>query len=350
VIYFSDMIKQDAELINRAKLRAQAEYVAEAGVYHAIANIKEDGFDARSDFSGALDIGTYSVTYSERDGRYLITSVGTVAGVSRTVPAEIEGLLPTALTKIIAGGNNVKLRASGSTSLVTITGDIHANNDVELRALGNGEIYIFGEVSATGIVREGSKHHQSDTRDTYVFINNLANDTADVEEGASRITFPNFDYSKYRQEAIDSGDYYSGSKTFFNETLSPGNGIVFVEGNASIRGACTVNGGIIANDIVVFGTLSQVKSGDRNIIVARERDILVGGKLETAEAIVYAKRDLRTLQAGTEVAINGILIAERDISFWNVQTNVTYTYLLTYPSDLQGAENEDLIQIISWNR
>lgn len=349
-VSFTTILKRDIELIGRAKLSEQAKNVAEGGVHHALAKLLTEGFSSRADFNGSLDTGTYSVTYTDIGGRTLVTSVGTVLGVSRTVTAEVKSNFPEALTKMFAGGNDVKARVTSDSASVSITGDIHANNDVELRALGAGQVTILGDVSAVGIVQEGSKHDQADSIDDGVFINGANNDAAAVLEGQNRISYPEFEYDVYKQEAIDSGDYYNSNQTFNGVTLSPGNGVIYVDGNVTIRGTCTLNGGLIADDINIEGTLIQNKSGNRNLIIARNKDVSIFTELTTEEAIVYAKRDLRTRAAGTVVDITGIVLAERDMSFWNVQTNVTYTYKLTHPSDLPGTSEEDMIQVVSWNR
>ena len=350
-VAFTAILKRDIDLIGHAKSSEQARNIAEAGVNHAIAKMLEvDGFASRANFNGSLDIGTYSVTYTDVGDRHLVTSVGTVSGVSRTVSAEFEYRFPTALLKMFAGGNDVKARVSSDSASVSITGDIHANNDIELRAVGAGTVSITGSATAVGIVQEGSQHNAADSLDANVSINGSANDTATVTEGAERVKYPPFPYDIYKQEAIDGGDYYSGNTTFSNQTLSPSSGVIYVDGNVKINGTCTLNGGLVGDDIDIAGTLTQVKSGDRNFILAKDKDILINEALTVGEAIVYAKRDLRTRAAGTSIDVTGSILAERDMSFWNVQTNVTYVYKLTHPSDLPGTGDKDRIHIVSWTQ
>ncbi|MDP8298952.1 MAG: hypothetical protein P9L88_03530 [Candidatus Tantalella remota] len=346
---FATLLAGDVALITHIKLAEQAKNAAEGGVNHALAKLKADGFDSRSDFQGSLSTGTYEVTYVTIDGRTLLTSVGTSLYVSKTVSVEIRSNFPSALTKMFAGANDVKARATSSSSQVSIKGDIHANNDVEIRAMGSGVVSIDGVVSATGIVQEGSAHNASDSNDTDVFIDGSNNDGAVVYEGEPRVTFPVFNLSKYKQEAIDSGDYYSGNKQFNNVTLTPASGAIYVDGNVKFKGECILNGGIIGDDIDVMGELTQVHTGDRNIILAVEKDILVNEGLFVEEAIVSAARDVRTRAAGTWLDVTGCILAGRDMTFWNVQTNVKYTHKLTYPSDLLAADGDAVI-IESWMR
>ncbi|MEE8576151.1 MAG: hypothetical protein V3T31_02740, partial [candidate division Zixibacteria bacterium] len=244
VVSLSTMIQRDVRLIQRIKEKEQACFVAEGGVHHALAKIKSEGFAARADFSDSLDTGSYSVTFSETGGRYLVTSVGTVSGVSETVTAEISDNTPTAVGYGLGMGNDLKIL-----SLVpdaSIVGDIHTNDDIFLRSDPTTSwLNITGRVASSDTIVEGSKWHTgvADSADDHVVINGVADDGAVVYEWAGAISFATFDYAVYKQVAIDSGDYYSGDQ-IFSGTLSPGNGIVYVDGTVDITGTCTINGGL----------------------------------------------------------------------------------------------------------
>ena len=112
VLALGTMIQRDANLIRQVKEREQARYMAEAGINHALAVLQEDGFTAWSNFNDTLDTGSYSVTRTETGGRYLLTSVGTVNGVSKTVKAEVIDKTPTALNYFSGAGNNVVIKIS----------------------------------------------------------------------------------------------------------------------------------------------------------------------------------------------------------------------------------------------
>jgi len=353
VLPLASMIQQDARLISRVREKEQARFMAEAGVNHALAKIRNDGFASRADFSGALDIGSYRVVFSQVGSRHLIISTGTVAGVSETVSAEIADNTPTALNYFSGAGNDILIN-----SLVTsanITGDIHANNNVCLKASPWFSLLtVTGDVSATGMVKEGIRHDQgtNDMWDNKVFINGANDDTAIVYEGENRITFPSFDYLKasYRQTAIDSGDYYSSNQNFNSASLAPAGGIVYVEGNAVFTGECTLNGGIIADDILITGFLTQIKTGDKNVILAAEGDIKIRGEFSVDEALVYAAQDIKSIQALAEININGTMLAGRDISMWNVLTLIQYNYIPMAPVDLMGPDGESSFSLKSWNK
>jgi len=351
IVSLGIMIQRDIRLIERVKEKEQARALAEAGINHALADIKTNGFASRSDFTGTLDTGTYSVVYSTVSGRHLITSTGTVAGVSETALAEVADNTPTAMSYFSGAANDVKINSLVASA--AITGDIHANNNVYLRA---GPIWgwlsITGDVSATGIVKEGKKHNQGsgDWWDNHVSINGNTDDTAAVTEGADRITFPTFDYSTYKQAAIDSGDYYTGNTTFSNTTLSPGNGIVYVDGDAHFHGTCVINGGVIADAINIHNTLNQYKANNRNVVMSKVGDISVRGRLYTEEALVYAAQDITAVQVFAFLEVNGILLAGRNIDMWNVITYITYNYVPMSPEDMAGESGEELFKIVSWNK
>ena len=356
-MFFIDIMKQDMELIARAKGMEQARNLAEAGINHALAEIRANGVSGTTVVTDSLDTGSYVVTYSQVGPRALLTSVGTVGPISRTVAAEISGTIDSPLTKMYTASNSLKLRATGSSSLVEVTGDIHSNNDVELKSLNNGVIRLIGEVSAVGIVLEGAQHDAPDAADDFIFINGVNNDAATVEEGAPFVYLEPVDWitngrlSDWKQKAIDAGDYYSSNQTFTG-SISPSSGYAYVDGNVTISGACTLNGSLIADDIKIDGNLSQIIKSDVdfiNIIYAKaaDGDITVHGSLETEGAIVHARRDVTTGSAGAGVDVKGCIIVGRDITFWNITTVVKYEY--RDPDDYAPGLKEEEVRIISWN-
>ncbi|MBL7072272.1 MAG: hypothetical protein ISS33_00675 [Candidatus Omnitrophica bacterium] len=352
VLPLSSMVQQDARLIERVREKEQSRFMAEAGINHALSNIQNDGFAARADFSGALDIGSYSVVFSQVGSRHLVISTGTVNGISEIVSAEISDNTPTALDYFSGAGNDIRINALVANA--TIVGDIHANNNVYLKAGPVfAELTITGDVSATGIVKEGMRLHTGswDMLDNNAYINGANDDAATIYEGENRITFPSLDYLKasYLQAATDSGDYYSGNQTFNSASLSPGNGIVYIDGDAVFTGNCTLNGGIIADSIAISGALSQNKTGNKNVILAVNGDIRIRGELSVGEALVYASQDIKSIQAGAEIDINGTMLAGRDIRMWNVLTLIDYNYVHILPEDLMGPDGENSFRLVSWN-
>ena len=349
VLALGTMIQRDANLIESVKDRAQARYMAEGGINTAIATIQDDGFDPWSTINEVYpDVGEFTVTRSETSGRYMLTSVGEIPnGISATVKIEVQDNTPTALNYFSGAGNNILMKVHTNVD-GTITGDMHANNDMNLIVQSHASLYVTGNLSATGTVTEGSKYNQSDNKDKDLYINGVNNDAAIVSEGTTRITFPVLDYMKYREAAEDSDDYYSSNQTFNNETLSPANGIVYVDGDVTINGTVNIYGGLIGDNITIDGTLNQYKFGTRNVIVAKDGNVSMGGRLSVEEGIVFASEDITThARWGAEVVVNGLMMALEDITYWNFRTDVTYQHVYIFPPDM--TEESSGLRIISWN-
>jgi len=369
---YAPFLSMNAELIAVAKTKEQARNIAEAGINHAFAKIKAQGFTAASGFSGSLDTGSYTVvfdgpdTVSGRPGeeKYLITSTGKVNKTSVTVSAEIRDRTATALDYL--GGAENDVRIANFLAISPINGDLHANNDVYLKAI-IAILNVTGNVSAKGVVKEGSKLHKRDGLfggflDLLVYINGDNNDSATVIEGddAPNVTFPTFDYGAYKQAAIDSGSYYDGDQVYNGQILAPSGGVVYVDGDVTFLGDNQISGGIIADNInignfdgldSVQGSLTQMSTDDnRNVIIAKNGDIGVIGQLYTEEALVYASQDIVSLENDAVIDINGSVLAGRDLYMWAVWTIIAYDYIKMSPRDMLDAEGNDLLRVVSWNK
>jgi hypothetical protein len=348
-LLLGNMLQQDVQLVTKVKSKAQARYMAEAGIQHAIAKLKLDGFSSRANFNGSMDTGSYEVMFSESSGRHLIACEGTVSGIAETASIGVEDLTPTALYYVAGAGNEVWINAF--IAAATITGDIHANHDLHLGSDPFiGWLTVAGDVSASNEVWLGNRHNESDWLDGHVVINGVSGEDATVEEYASTIFFPVFDFKAYKEAAVEAGDYYSSSTVFTDQTLSPGNGVVYVDGTASFYGNCTINGGVVARSLIVDGTLNQVKTGSKNVIIAWKKDILVRGRFATEEAIIYAQRDILATEIGADIDVNGIIMAGRNIFIWNFLTLITYNHIETSPTDMGEEEEGHSFRILSWNQ
>ena len=106
-VLLGNMLQQDVQLITKVRSKARARYIAEAGIHHAMAKLKLDGFGSRADFDGTMETGSYKVVFSESSGRYLATCEGTVGGVTETASIEMEDLTPSALYYVTSSGNDI---------------------------------------------------------------------------------------------------------------------------------------------------------------------------------------------------------------------------------------------------
>ena len=360
-VSFTTVLRQDIELIKWAKTKEQARNIAEAGINHAFARARGG---TTSGFSRNLDTGSYTVTFAGpysvdvQTDKFLIKSVGQVGDVSKEVSAEIRIEYPPSKYYICAAGNDIRIAAL--LALVPIVGDLHANNAVYLKGVVGG-VGISGDVSGKSFVKEGSRLHNGDLLDILVWINGVNFDGATVYEGddVPILTFPTFDYEAYKQEAIDSGDYYGTDHTFDTEDLAPSNGIVYVDGNAFFHGDCSLAGGIIADEIYIGerdgfsfinGSLEQTKTGhNRNVIIAKDGDIGVLGELEAEEAMIYGTQDVLSLENSAIIRVNGSLLAGRNLGMWSFWTIIVYNHVPIVPEDILDSEGNEPMSIISWN-
>jgi len=284
----------------------------------------------------------------ENSGRVILSSSGQVEGVSRIAMLEVKDNTPTALYNMMSSGSDMMIRAL-LLGWADINGDLHSNADMLLHALWSGWIDVDtcgsdccdGSVSASGGVKinEGSAGNVT-------YHGSLVN-------GAPPVTFPNFDYTHYKNLALEGGegvDYFNGDKTWEDETLTPENGVVYVEGTARFRGSCDLYGGIVADRILILGSLDQHKSGTNNVIISRTMDIRVYVKFGTEEAVVYSGRDFRIFNAGSIVNVTGTLIAARYLRAWDALSYITYNHRLLYPDGLELGPSGVPIEVVSWNR
>jgi len=334
-VSLSTMIQRDVRFVEHINEEEQARFMAEAGINHALGKIKSDGFETRSDFNGTIDMGSYSVTFSQVGDRHLITSVGTVSGALETVSVEVADTTPTALNYFSGAGNDIRIMThpwvNGS-----ITGDIHANDDCVLRAQNRSQLTINGNVSASDDVDVTSRGSGAVTV------------SGSTTEGTGAITFPVFDYGAYKQTAIDDGLYYDASQTFGTTTLSPSNGIAYIEGDLVITGDITVNGSIIAESIDVLrgAVLAQIDATGQDVIIARTGNITARGDITIERAVVYAAQDIRSRDHwGPEITVNGCMLAGRNIDIWNDKSELDYTHIYIEPEMME----EGNFSVVSWN-
>ena len=176
IVAASNMILQDTHMVKRLRYTTQAQYLAEAGISDALATIAMNGF---SEFgsgmpSPTLGDGTYSFTVKKYtvggEDRWLVSSQGTVSGVSRTAAIEIKDVSSPTMKNAPSAGTNIVIKANQGD--ITITGDIHANNDLTLKEQG-GELSVVAPSSGEGTGKATSSNQYS--VDAGVSIADLAN-------------------------------------------------------------------------------------------------------------------------------------------------------------------------------
>ncbi|NQU95411.1 MAG: pilus assembly PilX N-terminal domain-containing protein [Candidatus Omnitrophica bacterium] len=359
----SNMLMQDVHMVKYLKKSTTAQYIAEAGINDGLATLVQNGFAAKdTDFpliDNTFGGGGYNVTVSEVGGRVLLTSVGTFESISRTVAAEVKDNTATALLYMMASGTDLRLRAF-FLGLADINGDLHANNDLRLKAQALALIDIdpCGATCCDGNISACNRIFQA--TGFLGFINVAGSTTEGIT--VAPVSFPQFDYAYYVVQAVASGDYYNGDTDFGSvgttTDLTPGNGIVYVNGTANLFGTVNLNGGIVADKINVRGRLNQIKTGSKNVIIAKgsdtggtEGDISIFFRLDVEEAVVFAARDFKVVAAFSTVVVTGSLLGRRNIRIWDLLSSITYNHKLLSPTGILGPNGEtEPFTVVSWNK
>ncbi len=210
--------------------------IAEAGVAYVI-NIMNTNFSdgvgitISEDFGG----GEYTVI-TERDavsGNIVISSTGTFMGETRTTCLELLGdkytmwSILSAESAIISDGDIII-----ETSSPLVVGRVHANGNI-LNSSGNPE--VDGDLTANGII-------QLTPQDGFEAI-----------PGHAKVSVPSYlPLDPWRDMAQNGGLYFDGNQKWHNETLAPGNGIVYVNGDVEINNQSSLHGTLVASGSITI--------------------------------------------------------------------------------------------------
>ena len=375
------MVLQDAYMVKRMKFSTQALMLAEAGINDALGVLLEEGFAAKDDalyFPLTEDLGndrSYTVTVSDIGERTLLSSTGTAGGVSRVVEVEVKGgaSAPAALSNMMTSASGININLSESNSSVVINGDMHSNDGMSLAGSGTLAVAACGEGDCDGTV---SISNIAGGGPIYIDPN-LSFSASNVVNDAPVVTLPNFDYNYYKnladwipgeQAGVDDGDDYYSEGLYIENwstpiTLSPKNGIIYVEGNAVISAyQCHLNGGIVAtNNVDIFGDFYQHKTGNCNVIIGANGNVSLYGEpqITVEEALVYSGGNLRlgSTLLPTGAFITGTLCAQGTISIadggcpWApVWYTAIFNHKIMSPDGLINTGSSGEIEIVSWNR
>lgn len=340
----SNMLLQDIHMIRHLKYSTQAQYLAEAGISDALATLATTGCSELSS-SGNLGEGTYSVSVSSIGGRWLVSSIGTVKGVSRTVTVEVRDLYPPALNNALSAGSDVDIKSVEGD--ITIKGDIHANGDLLLKEQGSPTLI---HVQAYGDADGNATCSGSYSKDGNVTVD------GDELEGQPMLPQPTFDFAYFKQVAQDEGNYISsgpGSYTFENESITGGTaGITYVDDDVIFRGTCTITGGFVAKGDITLdsgNTLTQVHDKDNRfpIFLSQEGNRMkLYGRFDTQEGnIVYATNNVKIQTPGGESTVLGTVCAG---GWFEIVANNDLT--ITYDKVVASEVVPEGVEIVSWNR
>ncbi len=248
--YSYQLSSYNSTYVNRLQKSLQAHQLAEAGLVRALSTIRSNWSQVNNAAAFPLTTfgtGTYDAGVTNISGRYLVSSVGTVSGVSRTVTAEVAAPAFNALNYIFAGGSNGshEIEIGGSSSSGTITGDIYGAGNFELEGpSGGGQLTVTGNVYALSNI----------TTNASVSVSGSQNPNY-----SNTVQFPVVDFSYYQNIATTNGQYYASNVTYNSGGIpaSPAGGVIFVNGNIDIRGTQNTTACIIAT-----GNITIAKSGN----------------------------------------------------------------------------------------
>lgn len=285
-VALSKEISRNAQITNRDEKRTKAFFLAEAGISDAFAILKED-FSNKDDPSnfGSTNLGTgsYDVSILQPSSRVVIQSIGNVDNVTARILIEVKDRDNSYIDFAFFANDDFRIDEEEEES--TITGNVHSNADVDL----GEENTINGDVSAGGSITG---------------VDEEVNGTE--TEGASPVTFPQYDFNYYYNMAQNGGLYYDGDQTFSSGSLSPGNGVVYINGNVTLS-SMTVNGAIIATgNITVNNNLTQNKVSDLPSLMSRDGTIYANNG-STLNGLLYTNTG--DIRIDEDVTITGQITA-----------------------------------------
>lgn len=259
------MTIQGAMEVYRLGRASEALLLADVGTNIMISRLKED-FSNKDDPtvypSGNLGRGSYSAVISQPGGRIIIESTGTVKGIKRKTIVEVKWEGGEAFDYGVFSNGDLSL--GGSSEVIA---DARSNQNMALS--GNGRLQ--GNAEASGSIT---------TLDTSQI-------TGTQTSGMPPLSYPTFDFNQYYNLATEGGLVYNGNQNFNAVTLTPGNGVMYVNGNVTLSGNSTLNGVLVATgSIVVIDTFVQTQVGSYPSLMSRDSDISIGGNA-TLDGLVY---------------------------------------------------------------
>ncbi len=304
------MTTQDTHLINHMKKATQAEYLAEAGLSEVLGILSADwsAKDSGGNFPlKNVDPGSYDATIVQSNGRVLITSVGTVAGVQRTVSAEVAAPASSALDYAIAG-HSVSFTLVGQSHVQVDHGSVYSDTNASLNAqAGSSQI----ELQAPGQVIAGGSVTTSGAGSIT---------TGTKTSGAPLASWPVPDFNYYKNIAQTNGTYVNGNATYsnVNSLPSPAGRVIFVTGNVTISKAQSTTATIIATgDITVTGgTLSISQPGNYPALMTQNGTITFSGVGNsnpselTATGLVYSGNNFTVSGNHHHINVQGTILAK----------------------------------------
>lgn len=337
----SFMLLKDAFTVKRLKASTEAYYLAEAGIEEAIQDLWDNEFDitrfprTRSMGEGTSAISAPNTSKWATDNILLMTSTGSVGGITRTIKAEVKANIPPSFNYVILSNGNT-LVSQGSTVNCNTSRGVHSNSSAwgGILALSAVDVWglfrpctVNGNASAVGRARERG----------------LGTITGTDLDSQSAVSLPSFDatfFDYYINKASASGDVYTpaGGTQHFTTDLSPANGVIYVNGIVSLEGNITINGCIVATgdirvNCISNGTIVQNQVGNLPSLMSRGGAISIWDPT-TLNGLVYASGDIATISLFGEsgnININGTIMSRSGVTLLD---KATINYIKQNPPGL----------------
>ncbi len=344
----------NSSFVNRIQKSMQAQQLAEAGLVRALSTIRTSwsSINTASNFpSTALGNGTYDASVTSSSGRYLVSSVGTVSGITRTVTAEVQAPSGSALDYMFAAGGNLDLDPGSGQSVGTVTGDIYAAGNMTLNGPSGGTLLtVTGDAYANGNLTSGAA------------VTVTGSSTPNWSQTEA---FPTIDYSFFQTIAQANSQYTNGNVTYASGGIpaNPAGGVIYVNGNVTIRGTQSTTACIVATGNITIekqgSTYPRVDINQYSTYPA----MLVQGNIQfsstgnggaywNADGLVYTGGNIQVSSGNHDAfTFNGSIVARGNIettgmTAWN---NLTATYVAqSYSGVTSGGTSGNTVR--SYNR
>lgn len=238
-----NLTSQDIFFVNRLKKSTQARQLAEAGLAQACAALKASWSSNAAYAEASIGVGTYQATVATSSGRTLVTSVGAVQGISRSVTAEVVPPAISAFNYAFAAGGNATIDSGTASSPGTIAGSLYSAGNATLDGPSSG-----GVLQITGNLDAGQNITTTSS------VNVIG---AQTQSYGSTVHFPTVDLSYYQTIASANGQYFAGSKVYHSGEVpvAPAGGVIYISGSCTVYGTQNTNA-----TIVVGGSMTVQKT------------------------------------------------------------------------------------------
>ena len=327
------MLLRNTFTVNTIKYGAQAQFLADAGVAVALKDMNDYSFNPPDypKVDQPLGKGTYTVSYTPDGSRILITSKGTVRGVSRYTRVQVYNNTPEAFNYAVLSEDFMVIGYNSA-----VTGNVHSNSPntahsnpltpavrVGFPFLGSGT--ITGSATACG--------------DVVIWNGTISVLPPPAGNGKPQVKPPPLgaDFFQYYYDLANADTkVLSGPQTFTSNPCATGNHVVYVNGNVTLSGTWTMPAGCIVatgsievNRTHPTNTITLHRYQDslgRNYPVLMSRDSYVLICAPTIiEGMVYAGTYVTIYNyVNGQTQINGAVYAARGTAWLTARTVITY--------------------------